>query len=588
MESVMSLKSAAAAATPRVSYQTGQSHHRLPPNPKFSTSPWSISLPMSDRYRGCIRAQQSESKDGSVTLSPVNESEENAVENKELEVGSNEEEVADSQGIMIRRRPSTGPPLHYVGPFEFRIQSEGNTPRNILEEIVWNKDIEVTQMKEKTPLGKMKKWVENAPPVRNFVRALRTSNLRTGLPGLIAEVKKASPSRGVLRENFDPVEIAQAYEKGGAACISVLTDKKYFQGSFENLEAIRNAGVKCPLLCKEFVIDAWQIFYARSKGADAILLIAAVLPDADLKYMTKICKMLGMAALIEVHNEGEMDRVLGIDGVQLIGINNRDLETFELDISTTKKLLEGERGQLIRRKDIVVVGESGLFTPADIAYVQESGVKAMRIRSLRFVIVATLSFLSIMERTVGIRFVIDREECFSHNAQYEGDTVHVSFVVIKTDTPWHYGDEGVDLVINGPSGEHLYDVHDKISEKYEFMVRNSGIHRFCFNNKSPYHETIDFDIHVGHFTYLDQHAKDEHFKPVLEQILKLEEALYNIQFEQHWLEAQTDRQAIVDEGMSRKAIYKAMFESAALIGASVLQVYLLQRLFERKLRTSRV
>ncbi|KAE9456341.1 hypothetical protein C3L33_11757, partial [Rhododendron williamsianum] len=193
-----------------------------------------------------------------------------------------------------------------------------------------------------------------------------------------------------------------------------------------------------------------------------------------------------------------------------------------------------------------------------------------------------------MERTVGIRFVIDREECFSHNAQYEGDTVHVSFVVIKTDTPWHYGDEGVDLVINGPSGEHLYDVYDKISEKYEFMVRNSGIHRFCFNNKSPYHETIDFDIHVGHFTYLDQHAKDEHFKPVLEQILKLEEALYNIQFEQHWLEAQTDRQAIVDEGMSRKAIYKAMFESAALIGASVLQVYLLQRLFERKLRTSRV
>ncbi|KAG5551413.1 hypothetical protein RHGRI_009735 [Rhododendron griersonianum] len=343
MESVMSLKSAAAAATPRVSYQTGQSHHRLPPNPKFSTSPWSISLPMSDRYRGCIRAQQSESKDGSVTLSPVNESEENAVENKELEVGSNEEEVADSQGIMIRRRPSTGPPLHYVGPFEFRIQSEGNTPRNILEEIVWNKDIEVTQMKEKTPLGKMKKWVENAPPVRNFVRALRTSNLRTGLPGLIAEVKKASPSRGVLRENFDPVEIAQAYEKGGAACISVLTDKKYFQGSFENLEAIRNAGVKCPLLCKEFVIDAWQIFYARSKGADAILLIAAVLPDADLKYMTKICKMLGMAALIEVHNEGEMDRVLGIDGVQLIGINNRDL-----GISTTSiKPIESMQLQIV-------------------------------------------------------------------------------------------------------------------------------------------------------------------------------------------------------------------------------------------------
>ncbi|THF95393.1 hypothetical protein TEA_003321 [Camellia sinensis var. sinensis] len=205
----------------------------------------------------------------------------------------------------------------------------------------------------------------------------RASNLRTGLPGLIAEVKKASPSRGVLRENFDPVEIAQAYEKGGAACLSVLTDQKYFQGSFENLEAIRNAGVKCPLLCKEFIIDAWQIYYARTKGADAILLIAAILPDLDIKYMTKICKMLGLAALVEVHNEQEMDRILGIDGVELIGINNRDLETFKVDISNTKKLLEGKRGQMICEKDIVIVGESGLFTPADIAYVQESGVKAV-------------------------------------------------------------------------------------------------------------------------------------------------------------------------------------------------------------------
>ncbi|KAH7842609.1 hypothetical protein Vadar_007309 [Vaccinium darrowii] len=212
----------------------------------------------------------------------------------------------------------------------------------------------------------------------------------------------------------------------------------------------------------------------------------------------------------------------------------------------------------------------------------------MRIRSLRCVIVATLSVLSIMERAVGIRFVIDREECFSHNIQYEGDTVHVSFVLIKTDTPWHYGHDGVDLVIKGPFGKQIHDFHDKISEKYEFVVHNSGVHHFCFINKSPYHETIDFDIHVGQITNFDQHAKDEHFKPLLEQISKLEEALYDIQFEQHWLEAQTDRQAIVNEGMSRKAIHKAMFESAALIGASVLQVYLLQRLFERRLGTSRV
>ncbi|KAJ6723863.1 TRYPTOPHAN BIOSYNTHESIS PROTEIN [Salix koriyanagi] len=288
-----------------------------------------------------------------------------------------QEEVAASQGIRIRRRPPTGPPLHYVGPFEFRVQNEGNTPRNILEEIVWNKDVEVAKMRQKKPLSSLKKSLENAPPTRDFLGALREANRRTGFPGLIAEVKKASPSRGILREDFDPVEIAKAYEKGGAACLSVLTDEKYFKGSFENLEAIRNAGVKCPLLCKEFVVEAWQIFYARVKGADAILLIAAVLPDLDIKYMTKICKMLGLTALVEVHDEREMDRVLAIEGVELIGINNRNLETFEVDISNTKRLLEGERGQLIRQKDIIVVGESGLFTPDDIAYVQEAGVKAV-------------------------------------------------------------------------------------------------------------------------------------------------------------------------------------------------------------------
>ncbi|KAL2474460.1 Transmembrane emp24 domain-containing protein p24 beta 2 [Abeliophyllum distichum] len=144
----------------------------------------------------------------------------------------------------------------------------------------------------------------------------------------------------------------------------------------------------------------------------------------------------------------------------------------------------------------------------------------------------------------GIRFVIDREECLSHNVQYEGDTVQLSFVVIKADGPWHYGDEGVDLLIKGPSSDQIHNIHDKISEKYEFMAHKKGLYRFCFTNKSPYHETIDFDVHVGHSMYHDQHAKDEHFNPLLEQISKLEEALYNIQFEQHWLEAQTDRQAL--------------------------------------------
>lgn len=304
-------------------------------------------------------------------------SEGDALKIKEWEVERFQDEIAASQGIKIRRRPTTGPPLHYVGPFEFRMQNEGNTPCNILEEIVWHKDKEVSQMKEKKPLLLLKKLLSSAPPTRDFLGALKESYSRTGLPALIAEVKKASPSRGVLREDFDPVEIAKAYERGGAACLSVLTDQKYFQGSFENLEAIRNAGVECPLLCKEFVIEAWQIYYARVKGADAILLIAAVLPDLDIKYMTRICKLLGLTALIEVHDEREMDRVLGIDGVELIGINNRDLGTFKVDISNTKKLLEGERGERIREKGIIVVGESGLFTPADIGYVQEAGVKAV-------------------------------------------------------------------------------------------------------------------------------------------------------------------------------------------------------------------
>ncbi|CAN4102605.1 unnamed protein product [Withania somnifera] len=187
----------------------------------------------------------------------------------------------------------------------------------------------------------------------------------------------------------------------------------------------------------------------------------------------------------------------------------------------------------------------------------------------------------------GIRFVIDREECFSHKVQME-ETVHFSFVVIKAEGSWHYNEEGVDLVVKGPSGEQIHDFRDKISEKTEFVAHHEGVYRFCFTNKSPYHETIDFDLHAAHFAYHDEHAKDEHFKPLFEHIGQLEEALYNIQFEQHWLEAQTDRQAIVNEIMSKRAIYKALFECSALICVSILQVYLLKHLFERKLGQSRV
>ncbi|KAI9090148.1 hypothetical protein K1719_028844 [Acacia pycnantha] len=206
----------------------------------------------------------------------------------------------------------------------------------------------------------------------------------------------------------------------------------------------------------------------------------------------------------------------------------------------------------------------------------------------QFLVFMLIGILCNINGSEGIRFVIEKEECFSHDVKYDGDSVHVSFVVIKDDSPWHYSSDGVDLVVKGPSGEQVQDFRDKTGEKFEFVAHKSGVHKFCFTNKSPYHETIDFDVHVGHFSYYEQHAKDEHFNPLLEQIAKLEEALYNIQFEQHWLEAQTDRQAIVNEAMSRRAVHKALFESAALIGASALQVYLLQRLFERRLGTSRV
>ncbi|XP_060187002.1 cellulose synthase-like protein E1 [Lycium barbarum] len=212
----------------------------------------------------------------------------------------------------------------------------------------------------------------------------------------------------------------------------------------------------------------------------------------------------------------------------------------------------------------------------------------MRIGSLKgWILVTILVAAWSCGEVYGIRFVIDREECFSHKVEM-GETVHVSFVVIKSEGSWHYNEEGVDLVVKGPSGEQIHDFRDKISEKTEFVAHHEGVYRFCFTNKSPYHETIDFDLHAAHFAYHDEHAKDEHFKPLFENIGQLEEALYNIQFEQHWLEAQTDRQAIVNEIMSKRAMYKALFECSALIGVSVLQVYLLKHLFERKLGQSRV
>ncbi len=274
--------------------------------------------------------------------------------------------------MKIRRRPPSS--SVNVGPLEYQIVVPDSQPEHILEEIVWYKEREIPPMRDKMPLDKLKKRVELMTPPLDFLAALKQGKTR---PALIAEVKKASPSKGVIRADFDAVEIAKAYHRGGASCLSVLTDSKFFQGSFENLAAVRQA-VDLPLLCKEFVIYPYQIYYARAHGADAVLLIAAILEDSDLQYFLKIVKVLGMTALIEVHTAEEFDRVLKLTGVNLIGINNRDLTNFKVDLQTTQTLIASRKQELIDR-EILIVSESGLHTAEDLRIVADAGVNAVLI-----------------------------------------------------------------------------------------------------------------------------------------------------------------------------------------------------------------
>ncbi|AFZ14397.1 indole-3-glycerol phosphate synthase [Crinalium epipsammum PCC 9333] len=274
--------------------------------------------------------------------------------------------------MQIRRRHPN--PSVSITTLRYEVKVPDAEPRHILEKIVWQKETEVDQMRERLPLIKLQQQVKAAPPVRNFREALRQGKTK---PALIAEVKKASPSKGVIREDFDPVAIAQAYQQGGASCLSVLTDKVFFQGSFENLALVRKS-VDLPVLCKEFIIYPYQIYLARSYGADAILLIAAILSDQDLQYFIKIAKALSMTALIEVHTAEELERVLALEDVNLIGINNRNLEDFSVDLQTTCQLLSSNSSQL-QERDILVVSESGLHTPEDIKLVSDAGASAVLI-----------------------------------------------------------------------------------------------------------------------------------------------------------------------------------------------------------------
>lgn len=268
-----------------------------------------------------------------------------------------------------RRSPYPGVSVENL---TYKVKAPGAEPSNILEEIVWQKEKEVEKLRQRFSLADLQRQVLNAPPARDFLDALKHSD-RT--PALIAEVKKASPSKGLIRADFDPVEHAQAYQAGGATCISVLTDQLFFQGSFDYLEHIR-ATVALPLLCKEFILYPYQMYLARAKGADAVLLIAAILNDKDLRYFTRIAQALGMRTLVEVHTLEELDRVLGIETIQLIGINNRDLATFETNVAATEQLIQARRSQ-IEGRDLFIVSESGIYGPDDISRVTQAGAQGI-------------------------------------------------------------------------------------------------------------------------------------------------------------------------------------------------------------------
>lgn len=241
-----------------------------------------------------------------------------------------------------------------------------DTP-DILKKILKRKFEEIQQRAEQTGLQALSQQVEQASPVRGFIRAIE-QKIAAGQPGVIAEIKKASPSKGVLREHFEPAEIARSYAKHGAACLSVLTDEDFFQGSTEYLIQARNA-CELPVIRKDFIIDPYQVYEARVMGADCILLIVSALGDAMLNELLGLAHHLEMDVLMEVHDRDEMERALATNA-KLIGINNRNLRTFELSLDTTLDMLE------MVPEDRLLVTESGILAPDDVQLLREHDVHA--------------------------------------------------------------------------------------------------------------------------------------------------------------------------------------------------------------------
>jgi len=241
---------------------------------------------------------------------------------------------------------------------------------DVLNEINAYKREHISASKTKRPLAQIEILAKQASPVRGFINAL-SKTVADGHYGLIAEIKKASPSKGLIRDNFNPPTLAKAYEAGGATCLSVLTDEKYFQGADEYLIAARNE-VSLPVLRKDFMLDPYQIFEARALGADCVLLIQASLSNAQAAELESVAHDLSMDVLVEVHNGEELDQALRLT-TPLLGINNRNLKTMTVDIATTEDL------SVRVPDDHLIVSESGLFTTQDLERLSKVGAKCFLI-----------------------------------------------------------------------------------------------------------------------------------------------------------------------------------------------------------------
>ncbi|WP_127506548.1 indole-3-glycerol phosphate synthase TrpC [Paenibacillus humicus] len=233
-----------------------------------------------------------------------------------------------------------------------------------LDKIVHTKKEEVAELASRFKLGEAEKEISRMEPARGFIHAVTAGRKRS--VGLIAEVKKASPSKGLIRPDFQPEKLARSYESAGADCLSVLTDKDYFQGANEYLTAVSSA-VKLPLLRKDFLIDFRQVYEARLIGSDAVLLIAAILKRNELKELHGIAESIGLDVLTEVHDEREMDMVLDLGLARLVGINNRNLHTFETDLGTTARLAA------MAPPGVSLISESAISKPEDVEYVASAG-----------------------------------------------------------------------------------------------------------------------------------------------------------------------------------------------------------------------